>query len=45
MDLVGICEYEEIYMWNVINGKCFSIYVICGEEGFGIILVNGGVVY
>lgn len=38
----GIREYEEIHMWNVTNGKRFSTYAIRGEEGSGIISVNGG---
>ena len=42
LDLAGIREYEEIHMWNVTNGKRFSTYAIRGEEGSGIISVNGG---
>ncbi|CAG2157715.1 unnamed protein product, partial [Oppiella nova] len=42
LDLAGIREYEEIHMWNVTNGKRFTTYAIRGEEGSGIISVNGG---
>lgn len=44
-DVFGILENEVIDIWNVINGKCFLIYVIVVECGFRIILVNGVVVY
>ncbi|MCJ8147123.1 MULTISPECIES: aspartate 1-decarboxylase [Acinetobacter] len=42
MDLAGIREYEEIYVWNVTNGKRFATYAIRGEDNSGIISVNGG---
>lgn len=44
-DVVGIFENEVIDIWNVINGKCFFIYVIVVECGLRIIFVNGVVVY
>lgn len=42
MDLAGIREYEEIFVWNVTNGNRFSTYAIRGEDNTGIISVNGG---
>lgn len=45
MDMVGIFEYEQIQIYNLDNGECFEIYVICGEEGLKMIFVNGVVVY
>nr|VFJ53703.1 MAG: L-aspartate 1-decarboxylase [Candidatus Kentron sp. DK]VFJ57748.1 MAG: L-aspartate 1-decarboxylase [Candidatus Kentron sp. DK] len=37
----GILEYEQIQIYNVTNGERFTTYVILGEEGSGIISVNG----
>ncbi|MBT8419453.1 MAG: aspartate 1-decarboxylase [Gammaproteobacteria bacterium] len=37
----GIREYEQIQVYNVTNGERFTTYVILGEEGSGIISVNG----
>lgn len=45
LDFFGICEYEQIQIYNVDNGECFIIYVICVENGLKMILVNGVVVY
>lgn len=41
LDLVGIAEYEQIQIYNVTNGERFTTYAIRGEEGSGIISVNG----
>lgn len=43
-EVVNIKEYEQIDIWNVNNGECFIIYVICVECGLGVIFVNGLVV-
>nr|VFJ92040.1 MAG: L-aspartate 1-decarboxylase [Candidatus Kentron sp. H]VFJ93071.1 MAG: L-aspartate 1-decarboxylase [Candidatus Kentron sp. H]VFJ99918.1 MAG: L-aspartate 1-decarboxylase [Candidatus Kentron sp. H] len=37
----GIREYEQIQIYNMTNGERFTTYVILGEEGSGIISVNG----
>ncbi|MDE2419853.1 MAG: aspartate 1-decarboxylase [Gammaproteobacteria bacterium] len=42
LDLAGILEYEQIHVWNVTTGARFSTYAIRGEEGTGMISVNGG---
>jgi aspartate 1-decarboxylase len=41
LDLAGIHEYEQIQIYNVTNGKRFTTYAIRGEDGEGIISVNG----
>jgi aspartate 1-decarboxylase len=41
LDLAGIREYEQIQIYNISNGKRFTTYAIRGEEGEGIISVNG----
>lgn len=41
LDLAGLLEYEAIDIYNVTNGERFSTYVIRGEEGSGMISVNG----
>lgn len=41
LDLSGIREYEQIHIYNVNNGERFSTYAIRGEEGSGIISING----
>ena len=41
LDRSGIREYEQIHIYNVNNGERFSTYAIRGEEGSGIISING----
>lgn len=41
LDMAGIREYEQIQIYNVSNGERFTTYAIRGEEGSGIISVNG----
>lgn len=41
LDLAGIREFEQIQIYNVTNGERFTTYAIRGEEGTGIISVNG----
>lgn len=41
LDMAGILEYEQIQIYNVDNGERFETYAIRGEEGSGIISVNG----
>ena len=41
LDLAGILEYEQIQIYNVSNGERFTTYAIRGEEGTGMISVNG----
>ena len=41
LDIAGIREYERVEIYNVNNGERFATYAIRGEEGSGIISVNG----
>lgn len=41
LDLSGIHEYEQIQIYNVTNGERFTTYAIRGEDGSGMISVNG----
>jgi aspartate 1-decarboxylase len=41
LDMAGIQEYEQIQIYNIENGERFTTYAIRGEEGSGIISVNG----
>ena len=41
LDVAGIREYERIEIYNVNNGERFATYAIRGEEGSGMISVNG----
>ena len=41
LDISGIREYEQVHIFNVNNGQRFITYAIRGEEGSGVISVNG----
>ena len=41
LDISGIREYEQVHIYNINNGQRFVTYAIRGEEGSGIISVNG----
>lgn len=41
LDVSGIREYEQIHIYNVNNGERFVTYAIRGEEGSGLISING----
>jgi aspartate 1-decarboxylase len=41
LDKANIYEYEQIHIYNVDNGNRFVTYAICGQEGSGIISLNG----
>ena len=41
LDISGIRECEQIHIYNVNNGARFVTYAIRGEEGSGVISVNG----
>ena len=41
LDTSGIREYEQIHIYNVNSGHRFVTYAIRGEEGSGVISVNG----
>lgn len=41
MEAAGICENEQIHIWNINNGERFVTYAIRGQRGSGMISVNG----
>ncbi len=41
LDLAGMREFEQIQIYNIDNGKRFTTYIIRGEDGSGIISLNG----
>lgn len=41
LEMTGMREFEQIQIYNMENGARFTTYVIRGEEGSGIISVNG----
>lgn len=41
MDAAGIIEYEKVLVVNVENGNRLETYVIKGDEGTGVICLNG----
>ena len=41
LEMADIREFERIELYNVNNGERFATYAIRGEEGSGVISVNG----
>ena len=41
MEAAGILEYEKVQIVDVENGNRFETYTIAGEEGSGMICLNG----
>jgi aspartate 1-decarboxylase len=41
LDISGIREYEQIHIYNINSGTRFVTYAIRGEEGSGVISING----
>jgi aspartate 1-decarboxylase len=41
LDASGICENEQVHIWNINNGERFITYAIRAERGSRIISVNG----
>ncbi len=41
LDASGICENEQVHIWNINNGERFVTYAIRAERGSRIISVNG----
>lgn len=41
MELANIQEYEQVEVLNINNSARFTTYCIAGEEGSGIISING----
>mgnify|MGYP001204009949 CR=1 FL=1 len=41
LDAAGICENEQLHVWNVSNGERFVTYAIRAQRGSGIVSLNG----
>ena len=41
LDASGICENEQVHIWNINNGERFITYAIRAARGSRIISVNG----
>jgi aspartate 1-decarboxylase len=41
MQEAGLLPYEQIQVYNITNGERFATYLIKGEEGSGVVGVNG----
>ena len=41
MDAAGIFEFEQVHIWNVTRGTRLVTYALRGDDGSGIICING----
>jgi aspartate 1-decarboxylase len=41
LDAADLAEYEKVAVWNVTNGSRLETYTMRGEEGSGVICLNG----
>ena len=41
LDMAGLREFEQIQIYNKDNGERFTTYIIRGEDGSGMISMNG----
>ena len=41
MDAAGLLEHEQVHIWNVTRGTRLTTYTLRGDEGSGIICING----
>ena len=41
MDAAGLPEHEQVHIWNVTRGTRLTTYTLRGDEGSGIICING----
>ena len=41
MDAAGMLEHEQVHVWNVTRGTRLVTYTIRGDEGSGIVCING----
>lgn len=41
LEASGICENEQVHIWNINNGERFITYAIKAPRGSGIISLNG----
>ncbi|MEN9544658.1 MAG: hypothetical protein RLZZ598_1491, partial [Pseudomonadota bacterium] len=41
LEAAGMCEFEQIELYNINNGERFSTYIIPAPPGSGVISLNG----
>jgi len=41
LDAAGIYEYEQVHIWNVTRGTRLSTYALRGDDGSGVVCING----
>jgi aspartate 1-decarboxylase len=41
MDAAGMLEHEQVHIWNVTRGTRLVTYTLRGEDGSGIVCING----
>ncbi|RMH00139.1 MAG: aspartate 1-decarboxylase [Deltaproteobacteria bacterium] len=41
MDAAGIYEHEQVHVWNVTRGTRLVTYALRGEDGSGVMCMNG----
>ena len=41
MDAAGILEYEQVHIWNITRGTRLVTYTLRGDDGSGIVCING----
>lgn len=41
LDAANLLEYEAVWIWNVNNGNRLMTYTLRGEEGSGVVSLNG----
>ncbi len=41
LDAAGLCEHEQIHVWNVDNGERLVTYALNAPRGSGIVSLNG----
>jgi aspartate 1-decarboxylase len=41
MDAAGLLEYEQVHIWNVTRGTRLVTYALRGDDGSGVVCING----
>jgi len=41
LDAAGLCENEQVHIWNVDNGERLTTYALRAPRGSGIVSLNG----
>jgi aspartate 1-decarboxylase len=41
LDAAGIVEHEQVHIWNVTRGTRLVTYALRGDDGSGVVCING----